>query len=241
MVLPLPVGDNVKEKGFPWILALIIGLCVFIFSIGRYFDPELVKPLVHYGALRPKVFMEVWSDAVHDPGMVFKAPLDFLALGILPAFGHMFLHAHELHLLGNMLFLYVFGKSLERRMGHLRFLFFYLVCGLLAMGLHLAMDPVKELPMVGASGAIAGVLGGYLLVFPRARIKLVLWAIILFRAEVPAFFFLVLWFLFQLVNAQNTLLCLGGCEGIAYFAHVGGFLAGMLLVFPFRRKQGGKS
>ena len=235
MVFPIPVGDNIKEKGWPWTLFILIISCFGIFIYGRYINPDAVGNIVKYGALRPKIFLEVWGDVISDPLMLIKAPLDFVILGVVPVFSHMFLHAHELHLLGNMIFLFVFGKTMERRLGHLRFLFFYILCGIIAMIVHLIMDPMKELPMVGASGAIAGVLGGYLISFPRARIKLVLWAIILFTAEVPAFFFLLLWFLFQVINAQNTLLCLGGCEGIAYFAHVGGFIAGTILVFPFRK------
>ncbi len=240
MVVPLPFTDNLKGKRFPWGVFFILSACVALFALARYFDSAAAKWLDHYGALRPSVFLETWRDVFRDPGMLFSAPSEFFVLGVLPAFGHMFLHAHEIHLLGNMLFLWVFGWGLESRLGTLRFLFFYFLCGLIAMSVHLALDPVRGVPMVGSSGAIAGILGGYLLAFPRARIRVVLWIFFLFAADVPAFAFLLVWFLFQLLNAQHTLLALEGWTGIAYFAHVGGFLAGMLLIGPFlwKKKQG---
>ena len=240
MVLPLPFSDNLGGKKFPWGVFFLITTCVVLFALARYLDSAAARWLDHYGALRPSTFLETWRDVFRDPGLLLGAPLEFLTLGVLPAFGHMFLHAHEVHLLGNMLFLWVFGWGLESRLGTVRFLLFYFLCGLAAMGVHLALDPVKSLPMVGASGAIAGVLGGYMLTFPRARIRVGFWLFFLFMADVPAFVFLLVWFLFQLLNAQHTLLALEGWSGIAYFAHVGGFLAGTILIGPFLwgKKQG---
>ncbi len=240
MVFPFPFNDNLKGKRFPWGVFLLLSACVTLFVLARYCDAAAARWLDHYGALRPSVFLETWGDVLRDPGMVVSAPREFLTLGVLPAFGHMFLHAHEIHLLGNMLFLWVFGWGLESRLGTGRFLLFYFLCGLIAMAVHVAMTPARGIPMVGSSGAIAGILGGYLLAFPRARIRVVLWIFFLFVADVPAFAFLLVWFLFQLLNAQHTLLALEGWHGIAYFAHVGGFLAGMLLIGPFlwSKKQG---
>ncbi len=240
MVVPLPFSDNLAGKRFPWGVFLLVSTCTILFAMARYFDSAAAVWFDRYGALKPSLFLETWRDVIHDPGLVLSAPREFFTLGILPAFGHMFLHAHEIHLLGNMLFLWVFGWGLESRLGTFRFLAFYFLCGLAAMVVHVAMDPMKSIPMVGASGAIAGVLGGYMLAFPKARIRVVLWLFFLFVADVPAFVFLLAWFLFQLLNAQHTLLALEGWQGIAYFAHVGGFLCGMLLIGPFlwKKKQG---
>jgi membrane associated rhomboid family serine protease len=152
----------------------------------------------------------------------------------------MFLHGGWLHLLGNMLFLWVFGRNLEDLIGGGRFLVFYLLCGLAAAVVHVVSNPYSRLPTIGASGAIAGVMGAYLIKFPRARI-LTLVPIVFFitTLEIPAAFLLVWWFAIQFFSGFGSLAetdYTGG--GIAWFAHVGGFLAGMLLIrlFPPRRR-----
>ncbi|MDR5675140.1 MAG: rhomboid family intramembrane serine protease [Armatimonadota bacterium] len=144
----------------------------------------------------------------------------------------MFLHGGWLHLLGNMLYLWIFGNNVEDAMGHGRFAVFYLLSGLAAAGLQVAFQPASSVPMVGASGAIAGVLGAYLVLFPHARIlALVPLGFFTQLAEVPAVLFLPLWFLLQLVYGLASLGApaqVGG--GVAFWAHVGGFVAGVVLV-----------
>lgn len=149
----------------------------------------------------------------------------------------MFLHGGWMHLAGNMLFLFIFGDNMEDVLGHLRFLGFYLLSGLAAAVLQIAADPASPIPMVGASGAIAGVLGGYLLLFPRARVDVLIILIIFFRIlPVPAWIMLGLWFGLQIVGGLNTPSDAGG---VAYWAHAGGFVAGLVLALPAWLARGG--
>ena len=150
---------------------------------------------------------------------------------------HMFLHGGWMHLAGNMLFLWIFGDNLEDLIGHAKFLAFYLLAGLAAAALQIAVDPASQAPMVGASGAIAGVLGGYLLLFPRARVDVVIILIIIFKVfPVRAWIMLCLWFGVQVFSGVTTPAQDGG---VAYFAHIGGFIAGLVLCFPLWRSLGG--
>ncbi len=151
---------------------------------------------------------------------------------------HMFLHGGWMHLVGNMLFLWIFGDNLEDEMGHLGFLMFYLACGLAAAGLQILADPASGVPMVGASGAVAGVMGGYLLLFPKARVDVLLFFVIFFRVfALKAWIVLGLWFALQLFSGFSTP-TEGG--GVAYWAHVGGFAAGLALTVPVWRRRGAR-
>lgn len=143
----------------------------------------------------------------------------------------MFLHGGWLHLIGNLWFLWVFGNNVEDSMGHARFGIFYLLCGLGAAAAQVLVDPASPVPMVGASGAISGVMGAYAILFPRVRIHtLVVLVVLFFRVAVPAWVMLGYWFVLQLVSTGIG----GEVGGVAFWAHIGGFLAGMLLIFPFR-------
>ncbi|THD82139.1 rhomboid family intramembrane serine protease [Aliigemmobacter aestuarii] len=149
---------------------------------------------------------------------------------------HMFLHGGWMHLIGNMLFLFIFGDNLEDVMGHVGFAVFYVLSGLAAAFLQFAADPLSEIPMVGASGAIAGVMGGYLLLFPKARVDVLLIIFIFIRIiPVPAWVMLGLWFAFQMVSGF-TMPTDGG--GVAYWAHAGGFVAGVVLALPVWMRRG---
>ena len=145
----------------------------------------------------------------------------------------MFLHGGWMHLLGNALFLWVFGNNIEDIMGHGRFIVFYVTCGILAALSHALTDPTSTVPMVGASGAISGVLGAYLLLFPHARVLLL--APVVGTTYVPAGLVLGFWFVMQLLNGGASLGSQGG--GVAFFAHIGGFIAGMLLIGFFKRPE----
>ncbi|MFT4012501.1 MAG: rhomboid family intramembrane serine protease [Paracoccus sp. (in: a-proteobacteria)] len=148
---------------------------------------------------------------------------------------HMFLHAGLLHLGGNMLFLWVFGDNLEDQMGPLGFLAFYLACGLVAAAGQIAVDPMSGIPMVGASGAIAGVMGGYLLLFPRARVDVIAIIIIFIRRfTIPAWVLLLVWLGLQIVQGLAM-----RDDGVAYMAHAAGFGAGMVLTLPLFLRRGG--
>lgn len=150
---------------------------------------------------------------------------------------HMFLHAGIMHIAGNMLFLWVFGDNLEDQMGHIGFLLFYLACGLAAAAGQIAADPGTVIPMVGASGAIAGVMGGYLLLFPRARVDVIAIIIVFFkRFTIPAWVLLMVWFGLQLVSSVAM-----RDDGVAYIAHAAGFVAGIVMVWPLFMRRGGRA
>jgi membrane associated rhomboid family serine protease len=154
----------------------------------------------------------------------------------------MFLHGGILHLAGNMLFLWIFGANVEDAMARWRYVLFYLIGGLAAIGLQIAIDPSSTVPTVGASGAIAAVLGGYILLYPRARIVTIVFIVLIFTlVELPAWLMLGLWFLEQaVVGAGELATPTGGGGGVAYFAHIGGFVFGLLAIrlFAQRRKRG---
>jgi len=147
-----------------------------------------------------------------------------------------FLHSGIMHLAGNMLFLWIFGDNVEDKMGAVPFLIFYLACGAAGNLAQLAADPFSRIPTVGASGAIAGVMGGYLLLFPRARVDILIILIIIFRIlPIPAWIMLGLWFGFQLFNSLYA----GAAAGVAYWAHSGGFFVGLVLMIPLWLRLGG--
>ncbi len=150
----------------------------------------------------------------------------------------MFLHGSIMHIAGNMLFLYIFGDNLEDAFGHVGFLLFYLACGVAAALAQVLPDPGSAVPMVGASGAIAGVMGGYLLLFPKARVDVIVILVIIIRMfTLPAWVMLGFWFGLQAFNSYATLGVDGG--GVAHLAHVGGFVAGVLLTLPLWLRAGG--
>jgi rhomboid family protein len=153
----------------------------------------------------------------------------------LPYLTSMFLHAGFWHLAGNCLYLWVFGDNVEDKLGHGRFLLFYLLCGIAASALHTLFNLHSPIPAIGASGAIAGVLGAYFVLFPRAKVLtllpiLIFWQII----EIPAFFFLGFWFLYQFLLGVFSF---GGGSGIAFWAHIGGFIAGIILLRVFLKMR----
>ncbi|HEU4883841.1 MAG TPA: rhomboid family intramembrane serine protease, partial [Longimicrobium sp.] len=149
-------------------------------------------------------------------------------------FTSMFMHGGWAHILGNMLFLWVFGNNIEDSMGHFRFLVFYLVCGLAATFTHIYFSPASNMPMVGASGAISGIMGAYILLYPGAKVRT--WFPPIFFPRIRAFFFLLLWFVLQLyegLEMQPT----AEEGGVAVWAHIGGFVAGLLLIKAFDRPR----
>lgn len=169
-------------------------------------------------------FFETW-------GLVPSQP------SVLTAVSSMFLHGGWMHLAGNMLFLYVYGDNMEDQMGHIGFLMFYLLGGFAAAAAQYLADPSSTIPMVGASGAIAAVMGGYLLMFPKARVDVLFFIVIFVRIfPVPAWIVLGAWFGIQLVQGSVMPSDQGG---VAYWAHAGGFAAGLLMAYPLWQKRGG--
>ena len=147
----------------------------------------------------------------------------------------MFLHAGWLHIIGNMLFLYIFGDNVEDRLGHFRYLVFYLLCGVAASLCHAFFNPDSRLPSLGASGAISGVLAAYLFLYPRARILTLVPFFFFFSVQIPAFFFIFYWFAIQFFSGALSLQASTPTTGgTAYFAHIGGFAAGVVLLFAMK-------
>lgn len=184
---------------------------------------------------------------VHQTSLDARALDDFVrAYGLVPArwrpeafLTSMFLHAGWLHLAGNMLYLWVFGDNVEDRLGRLRFLGFYLACGVAAAAAQVASQPVSGVPIVGASGAVAGVLGAYFILFPRSRVLALVPLVVVFRlVEIPAVYFLAFWFLLQVLGGLETIGA-GEVGGIAFWAHAAGFVAGVVgvLVLGGRRRR----
>ena len=212
----------------------------------RDHNPSGRTPFVTYALIAANIaiFLAYWFGLQSD----YALNEFFYTYGIVPQFvmsgqnlpsliTHMFLHGGWMHLAGNMLFLWIFGDNLEDLMGPVKFVIFYILAGFAAAGLQIAADPSSQVPMVGASGAIAGVLGGYLLLFPRARVDVVIILIIIFKVvPIPAWIMLGLWFGIQVVSGVVTPSDGGG---VAYWAHAGGFVAGMILCVPLWQRMGG--
>ncbi len=207
----------------------------------RDHNPSARRPYVTYGLIALNVALYLATLPVND----YYPPL-WSALALYPAavshgaelhglVSHMFLHAGLMHLGGNMLFLWVFGDNLEDQFGHIPFALFYLAGGLAAAAAQIVADPWSDVPMVGASGAIAAVMGGYLLLFPRAKVDVLFIFIIFFKIfPIRAWIVLGVWFALQLWNGAGA-----AADGVAYWAHAGGFAAGFALVAPLWRRLGG--
>jgi membrane associated rhomboid family serine protease len=222
-----------------------IGNAAAMFPI-RDHNPSGRTPYVTWTliAVNVGVFLLYWPALETE----MQAQRFFVTWGLVPArlmhgvdlhtlLTSMFLHGGWMHIIGNMLFLWIFGDNMEDAFGPLGFLALYLCAGLAAAGLQVAMDPFSTIPMVGASGAIAGVLGGYLLLFPRARVDVLIILIIFFRIlPVPAWIMLGLWFGLQILGGLSTA---GAQGGVAFWAHAGGFVAGVALTVPGWLRRGG--
>ena len=220
----IPLKDDNPSRLTPYVNYGIIVACVLVFLWQVTLGPESGQKAVYaFGAIPAVLFGKVQLPtevAVITPWM-----------SVLTS---MFLHGGWMHLIGNMLYLWIFGDNVEDSMGHTRFFIFYVLCGLAAVLAQALPDPGSQVPMIGASGAISGVLGAYLLLFPRARIHVLIpLGFILQSARLPAMWVLLLWFGLQLLSSalQGTV-----GAGVAFRAHVGGFLAGIALIplFKFR-------
>ena len=214
-----PIRDHNPSGGRPYVVYALIAINVAVFLLQLPYSGD------------GRVLQAFWGDFALKPADVtFKG--DYTGI-----FTSMFLHAGWMHIGGNMLFLWIFGDNLEDQMGHVGFLIFYLACGILAALAHIYSAPGSTVPTVGASGAIAGVMGGYLLLFPRARVDVVVIIVIIFRVfTLPAWVMLGIWFALQVFGGFSTP-AEGG--GVAFWAHAGGFIAGIVLTLPVWLRRGG--
>jgi membrane associated rhomboid family serine protease len=222
----IPLHDNIPTRRFPIVTIAIIALNVAVFVF------ELMLP--RYGLTRDGFFYRAGAIPFELAHRIDIPPHDLVPWWAT-VFTAMFMHGGWLHIGFNMLFLWIFGNNVEDSMGGLRFLVFYLVCGVIAAAAQVAADPSQVGPMIGASGAIAGVLGAYIVLYPHARVLTVVPLVFLFPVfYLPAWLLLGAWFVLQF--AQGTL-SLGATGGVAYFAHVGGFVAGLVLVMLFAHRR----
>jgi membrane associated rhomboid family serine protease len=224
----IPLRDINPRHTAPVFTALLIlaNVAVFLFqaSLSNRAEQSLIFSLGIVPA-RVEALLET-----HPPN---------LPAALLPYLTSMFLHGGFLHLLGNMWFLWVFGDNVEDRMGHLRYLFFYAVCGFAAGAIHTYFNWGEQTPAIGASGAISGVMGAYLVLFPRRRVvTLVPLVIFFFTIELPAVVLLGYWFLIQFVSGVGEL-GMRGSGGVAWWAHIGGFVTGLLLAGMLTPKRRG--
>jgi membrane associated rhomboid family serine protease len=221
----IPLKDDTPSALKPYVTLSLIVACVAVFLWQRTLDLNSSRRVVDALGAIPAVLL---TDA--------RLPAD---LEWIPRYGslitYMFLHGGWLHLLGNMLYLWIYGDNVEDCMGHARYLAFYCLCGIAAMGAQALSDPHSAYPIIGASGAISGILGAYLLLFPRAKVlTLVLLPFFFTTLRLPAMLLLLLWFAVQLVSD----LALNGVgASVAFRAHIGGFVAGMLLVPLLKRRD----
>ncbi|MEL7255603.1 MAG: rhomboid family intramembrane serine protease [Pseudomonadota bacterium] len=213
----------------------------------RDHNPSGRTPFVTYALLIANIgiFLAYWPAYTDDRALYAF----FIEWGMVPGaitsgvrehtiFTSMFLHGGWMHLAGNMLFLWIFGDNIEDKMGHVKYLIFYLACGVGAALIHVAAAPYSTVPTVGASGAIAGVMGGYLLLFPKARVDVFVFFIVFFRIfPIPAWITLFVWLALQFFGGFANPNPDGG--GVAYWAHIGGFAVGILLTLPLFLRLGG--
>ena len=216
----IPLSDDNPAGLKPIVTWSLIALCIAVFFWQLSFNEREAEALVFNLGFVPR---NLFDHAVTET--VYGIPWPWLTL-----LTSMFLHGGFLHLGGNMLYLWIFGNNVEDAMGHARFLLFYLTCGIAAALTEGMVNPHSPLPMLGASGAISGVLAAYVLIYPRARITVIIpLGILLYPTKISAFYVVGFWFLLQLLNVVGTT---PGGPGTAWWAHVGGFLAGMALT-PF--------
>jgi membrane associated rhomboid family serine protease len=232
----IPIKDNLPNDRFPLVTVMLIVVNVVVYLLAIRHGGSLIsgpdaQEIVKYGAT---------PDALTHPGVhcgLVTATEEGCGRGVngLPAwetvFTAMFMHASIVQIGGNMLFLWIFGNTVEDSMGPVRFLGFYLLGGVAALALQVAVGPNSLAPTVGASGAIAAVLGGYIVLYPRARVLTLVLIIFFFGViEVPAWVMLGIWFAMQAAFGAAGLTSLGNTGGVAYFAHVGGFAFGLLTI-----------
>ena len=224
----IPLKDDVPTTTFPLVVLLLITLNILLFlyeiSLGKYLE----------------LFIKNYSII---PNIFFSHNVNTFSR-FYPFFTSIFLHCSWVHLLGNMWFLWVFGNNIEDKMGHIRFPLFYLGCGIASGLAHTYMNPESAIPTIGASGAISGILGAYLVLYPFSRVLTLVPIFFIYFVKIPAFFFLGVWFLVQFFSGASSILA-GEVTtgGVAWWAHVGGFASGIVLLpfFLIGRKSSNKS
>jgi membrane associated rhomboid family serine protease len=223
----LPLKDVNPTERFPVVTVALIAINALVYLYEMSLGPHLEAFITSWGAIPYEITHAVDIVGPDPEASIYHTPTPATHYATL--LSSMFIHGGFFHLFGNMLYLWIFGNNIEDLLGPIKFLVFYLLCGLLASLTHIVMQPGSTIPTVGASGAVSGVLGAYLLVYPRARVLTLVFLVVFVRMIVlPAGVLLVFWFI---MNAMSGFASLGmRGAGVAWFAHVGGFLAGMALL-----------
>ncbi|MEJ2515806.1 MAG: rhomboid family intramembrane serine protease [Gammaproteobacteria bacterium] len=232
-----PIRDDNPHFLTPYITYAIIGLNVLAWVLlqGMGSEPALSRSICNLGLIPGEVLQTVPAGT-----RIQVSPESICVIGDssswYTALTSMFMHGGWFHIIGNMWFMWIFGNNVEDSMGHTRFAIFYILCGLAAAALQTGLGPDSAVPMVGASGAIGGVMGAYIVLYPRVRVHLLVFlGIIVTTFAVPAVFMLGYWFAIQLISGFTSIGREGG--GVAFWAHVGGFVAGAILVLLFRKPE----
>ncbi|RJP22502.1 MAG: rhomboid family intramembrane serine protease [Deltaproteobacteria bacterium] len=219
----IPIRDTIPSSRVPVVNYALIAVNVAAFLYQVALGEELFPFVQKYAVVPARFVVDVFQSTRE----------------MLTPVTAMFLHGGWMHMLGNMLYLYIFGDNVEDTLGHGGYLLFYLACGLVSFGVQILFQPASAVPNLGASGAIAGVLGAYFLLFPRARVVTLLPLFVIFTVvEIPAVVFLGLWFLLQFLSGAASLGRATLSGGVAWWAHVGGFVAGMVFLKTFIGRGG---
>ncbi|MBI5676776.1 MAG: rhomboid family intramembrane serine protease [Nitrospirae bacterium] len=218
----IPFKDDNPTQTFPFLTISIIVLNTIVF-IQQITSPLSPKDIVFtYGVIPYSLLTLTTTHAIHP---------------ILTLFSSMFMHGGLLHLGSNMLFLWIFGNNIEDRLGHVRFIVFYLLCGVVAAYSHALAEQSSIVPMIGASGAVSGILGAYMVLFPRAKVHtLIFLGIFVQVVRLPAIFIIGLWIVIQFFNGMLNK-GIAGQSGVAWFAHIGGFLFGLIMIKIFLKRE----
>jgi membrane associated rhomboid family serine protease len=222
----LPIRDDQPRYSTPWVTRFLIALNLLIFFFEAALDRQSLNFLIGQFGVVPS----------HLAAFLAGSPRYPLPAVVLPFFTSMFLHGSWMHVIGNVWFLFIFGDNVEDYLGHFKYLVFYVLTGLIAMSTQVAISLHSTVPTLGASGAIAGVLGAYFVLYPRARV--LTWFFV-FVVWVPAWIILGYWFALQFLSGTATALAVQGQNmgGVAFWAHVGGFVSGALLVKVFGERR----
>lgn len=220
-MIPLRDDNPIEMRPVVTVLLIVLNLACWVLVQGMGADPRLLQASVERFGTYPCELTRQCT--MSGPG-----------LGWAQLLTSMFMHGGWQHILGNMLFLWVFGNNIEDSMGHTRFILFYLICGIAAGLAHVFLTPASQVPAVGASGAISGVMGAYVVLYPQARVQT--WIPPLFIVNIRAWFFLIYWFFLQVVMGVGSLGGRGDTGGVAVWAHVGGFVAGLALIKVFESR-----
>lgn len=220
----IPLRDNLRSHSLPFMSILLILANFYVFSREISLSDRALIAMIHQYGLIPIAFIETVNAG------------STILTDYTPIFSNLFLHGSWMHIIGNMWYLWIFGDNVEDWLGRFNFLAFFLTCGFIANIAHILLDPFSNIPVIGASGAISGILGAYLILYPTAKVKTLVPIFIFLQIfEIPAMVFLGLWFFLQLQSGALA----SASSNIAWWAHIGGFLAGMILIkiFPCRCKR----